>query len=451
VDAQLLHQAMSALEAARAAADTDPNAAMRGLRQVPDTYLLGDGEAFLESVQIVRRAAQVAGFTDLDAAAAAVAAAPTDAHLLYDYGFQLTERGVAFLAVVPLALAVASAPNEFGVRLELADALERQARYEEAVSTLAHEVVLDRWMGRYLLIFNSLLAADIDGARQWFTRLGRPEAPEQEFLAARLEGMLRRVQSLLGTDRLDDAFVLPADPRRTLGRGDLRGWHWVANESVLLTLSPHGYDEPMNGRYAFYNESFAGVKLALERLSVVLDATTRRPSTVAGLPDRSSQILAHAAALVLKRAFVPWDPEDDAQLVFAWTLSDQDAEVIQTLRNHPRQLLVEHATCWTDPAPIAADLSGLLHQVCTAPWDERPTIPRGGGAWDEGAADDRPAPEIAGEIAATSSAASSAEELDADLPDLLALIARTAGAARTTLAHRDRLFSPGPVPSARFW
>ena len=45
------------------------------------------------------------------------------------------------------------------------------------------------------------------------------------------------------------------------------------NGSVLLSESPHGYDEPMRGRYAFLQDSPALIRLGIERLRQVLGIT----------------------------------------------------------------------------------------------------------------------------------------------------------------------------------
>lgn len=120
----------------------------------------------------------------------------------------------------------------------------------------------------------------------------------------------------------------------------------------------------------------------------------------------------------------------------AFTLAAVDPDRIEGLREAPRQLLLEHATCWTDPPAIAADVTTLLHQLVVAPWEG-------------GAADDRPDQEVADDVlSAPSDAAQQAvHDQEAVLADFVRGVnARWAQGDRP----RNRVWSPGPVRSSRF-
>lgn len=463
-NAAALHAALASLEAARtAAAEGDVSGMLHALRAVPDGLPLGDEATFLEITGMIRDAATRMGFDELAASAEAVLQAPDDPHLLYTYGYGCVERGVAFLAVPALSLALARAPEAAAVRMELVSALEAESRNAEAVSVLSHEATLQRWIGRYLLVFNCLMAGDLDGARQWFTRLGKPEEPAHDAMATRLTRMLARAQAVTGTDRLDAGHRMDADPLAPLGSQDLRGWHFVLNGGVLTTLSPYGFHEGMSGRYAFYNESLAGCRYGLDRLAVALDAGRRVPGAVALLPDRSSRILGLAAAQRLELPTREWTPDQQDVLVIAFTLSGLDPALLGGLRTAGGQLLVEHATCWTDPPPVVPDVTTLLHQVVSAPWEARRRPLPGGGGWEDLPADDRPEAELAAAVLAADPAdwtaaaqgaggAASSDPGTDDSDGVLAdFVARVAGRWVPDKGPRDRVWSPGPVHSSRFW
>jgi hypothetical protein len=165
--------------------------------------------------------------------------------------------------------------------------------------------------------------------------------------------MLSRVQLLLGAELLDDAVHAPDDARDTLGAADLRGWHFALNGGLLTTLSPYGADAGMSGRYAYLAETYSSCHWALRRLQLVLNATGRPPPTVGLLPDRSSQILGLAAAQVLGVRAWDWRPQMEGALVIAYSLADAAPHVLNGLSTAPGQILVEHATSWTDPPPVA--------------------------------------------------------------------------------------------------
>jgi hypothetical protein len=448
-----LHAALTALEQAhREAGAGDPEGCVRALRSVPDELPLGDRATFLEIVALVSRCAREMGFDDLVKASEALRAGPDDPQLLYDYGFSCTERGAPWLAIPALALAVVHAPQQLAIRMELVAALGAEARYAEAVSALANDTVLDRWVGRYLLVFHCLMSGDVEGARQWYSRLGKPEEPQHAALADRVTAMLTRVQTVSGASRLDDAPP-PADPRAPLGDQDLRSWHFVLNAAVLTTLSPFGFDDGMTGRYAFLNETVEGCRFGLHRLDVALTGAGRRPSTVALLPDRSSRVLGLAAAQLLDVPAREWTPDVEDALVVAYTLSDAAPELVQGLRETPGQLLFEHATCWTDPPALAADLTTLLAQVVTTPWEAHRRPAPGGGGWVDVPADGRPEPELVADLLATpitprSGDGQTPDDSDEVLAGFVATVAARFGAGRVP---RDKLWSPGPVTSSRFW
>jgi hypothetical protein len=446
-----LHTALDTLaEARQAIDDDDPNRAIRTLRDVPEGLPLAYESSFLDILEITRTAARSMGFTELVEAAEEVRRHPRSPDALYDYGYRCVEHGAPWVAVPALTLAVARAPESTAARMELVSALEAQARHAEAVTVLAHGPTQELWLGRYLLAFNCLLAGDIEGARQWQTRIGRPGQEQHMRLARRLTAMLERVKAVAGTTRWDERFPATG-PRGVLSDQDVRGWHFVLNAGILTTLSPFGFAEGMNGRYAYLNESFGGCRRGLERVSTVLGVAGRRPSAVALVPDRSSRVLGLAAAELLGLPTVRWSPTAADVLVPVFTLSTLDPDLVTELRGAPDQVLFEHATCWTDPPSVAADLTTVLTQVITAPWDAR-RRPLPAGGWEDEPADDRPESELAAAVvAATVDPPEGDGQTPPDHDGALSEFVNQVAQQWASGTPRDRVWSPGPVPSSRFW
>jgi hypothetical protein len=449
-----ISEALTAIETARtAAASGDAAGTIRALRALPEPLLLADGGTFGAVAGLVASAARVAGFEELAAAADRAGQNPDDPHALYGYGYNCVERGIAYLAVPALLRALARAPHAGTVRMELVSALEAEARHAEAVEVLAGSDAMEQWTGRYLLVFNSLMAGDIEGAKQWYTRLGRAPERRQDAMSARLAAMLSRVQLLLGAELLDDATPAPDDPRGMLGAGDLRGWHFALNGGTLTTLSPYGADAGMSGRYAYLAETYASCHWALHRLATVLTAAGRKPPTVGLLQDRSSRILGMAAAEILGVRAWDWRPQMEGALVVAYSLADCAPHVLNGLSGAPGQILVEHATCWTDPPPVAADITTFLHQVVVPPWAARQLPAMDGEGWLDEPPDLRPEREIAAEILAAPAVPDPGDGSAPPDPDdaLATFTQRVAPLWARGEGHRDRVWSPGPVRSSRFW
>jgi len=385
---------------------------------------------------ILERAAAATGFDDLARAARAVVARPDDPTGLYQLGYACIERGIAPVAVPVLAAALARAPGALPIIAELAIAYEISHRYHDAVAVLeANEPVLRAWPERYLLAFNALMSGDVAKARHWAARLSPPDsawAPARQ----RLAGMLDRAEVL---DRV--------------GAPPLRLWHYVLNASVLATISPYGFDEGMNGRYAFLQDTAANCAATLTRLRAVLPGA----SSVCLLPDRSSRILGLAAARLLELPAQPWSSDvdgavPDGAVIVAYDLSAVDGDILAALRNRaPGSVLVEHATCWTNPPPIAADFVGLLRQHVIPPWGAH-LVASPDGQVRRSEPDTRPAEEVADDIA--QAAFDRPPDPDARPDDsvehLVAFVGALAGTWPAT-GPRDRMWSPGPVRSSYFF
>jgi hypothetical protein len=414
----------------------DIPAALRQLRHGVDDLPLG------EVALVVARAAGAAGFDDLRTAADALAARPEKPQALYDFGYACVERGVSYLAISALRAALDQAPGSAAVLRELVSAYEREGRHREAVDVLvARESGFADWPDRYLLVFNAVMAGDLDLARGQHAQLADPDDAMWLPAQARQRRMLERAAS--------------AEPVSPLDPTDLRGWQYVMGGTVLGTLSPYGFDAGMAGRYAWLQDSHGQCLRGLLRLKAVLGAAGLRPTSVSLLPDRGSRILGLAAARVLELPTEPFAPGREDTVVVAYDLNEvadapQGPDILGGLVERvPGQVLHEHASNWTEPPVVTADSVTLLHQSATAPWEGRLRADEDGNV-ERGAPDGRPEEEIAAEILA---ADPSADEGDGSAPaDPDERLAEFVTAVRGSWLRGDRagLTSSGPVSSSRF-
>ena len=242
-----------------------------------------------------------------------------------------------------------------------------------------------------------------------------------------------------------------AKPATSLDVQDLRGWHFVVAGGLLGTLSPYGFNDGMNGRYAGLQDTFDYCRYGLRRLQVILDAADHRPRTVSLLPDRSSHILGLAAAQVFDLPAEPFTAERTETVVVAYDLARVSDEIAaQLIERAPGQVVYEHATCWTEPPAVAADVSTLLGQIVTPPWGGQLRSTADGARLERADPDDRPAADVAADIAV---APGTQDQGDDDAPpDSDETLATFASSVRGQwlLAPRWRLLGAGPVRSSRF-
>ncbi|MCX5403209.1 hypothetical protein OHA37_04845 [Streptomyces sp. NBC_00335] len=386
--------------------------AVRSLRPRAETLPL------TELARAVRALADAAGFKDLAKAAKTAAKRPDDPQALYHLGYGCVEHGIAFLGIAPLRAALALVPDARPLLTELVSALEDEARHAEAAALLAARGDrLPAWPETYLLVHHTLLAGDLPGARAAAGRLPAPEEDTWSWAHARQRRMLARAELAATVGPLDST--------------DLRGWQFALTGTLLGTLSPYGYDAGMRGRYAFLGDSHETCRHGLARLAVALEATGHRPTTVSLLPGRSDRILGLAAATVLALPAVPYEPGRTDTLVVAYDLADADPGLGERADG---QILYEHVTRWTSPPQVSADFSALQAQLVTEPWKD----------------DARPEADIARDIAA---ADPTPDEGDGATPPDTDEAFRAYAAALAPgwlTGPRDRIGSPGPVPSSRF-
>lgn len=414
-------------ETRRALAAGPPLAAWRCLRPLldhPAAPLVDSPEAWSPGLALFEEISAALGAESLTARVRD-ARAKDDGPTLLSLGWELIEAGLPELAATTLARAAARDPQHPGILAERCAALERAGAPAEVVALLQARPTLTAAHAPYaaMLGWNALMAGDLELAALVADE-PRPEAePEvQETLSQLRRALLRAID------------LPPAGPL------DLRGWHSVITGGLLLERAPEGEDL-MNGRYAWVQDTERSLRASIQRLRAALEAWSCRPPRVWLLPDRSSEILGRAVALLLGVPALPWRPEGGG-LVVAWDLDDLDPEQLLALSSRlPGQLFYAHTADWLKNHPVAPDLLGRLHQYEAAPWEARQS-PTG-----EVPVDDAPAAVIGRRIAALPSPPPSPTEADLRA---MRLHARAMGPPPYE-GRREALWAGGPVPSPRFW
>jgi hypothetical protein len=178
------------------------------------------------------------------------------------------------------------------------------------------------------------------------------------FQRSMLSGMVTRAEALRAAGLSLEGLALTA-------------WQAAINGTVLLHESPHGYESPMHGRYAFVSDSAGLQREGLERLKAVLTAANAAPARIVSAPGRESHLLGLAASRVLNAPVTPWTPgAERGALVVAWTLERvPDDAFLEALQSHaPASRLFVHASSWVEPFGYAPDVTTLLQQTITHPY-----------------------------------------------------------------------------------
>ncbi|WP_144370173.1 tetratricopeptide repeat protein [Myxococcus stipitatus] len=383
-----------------------------------------------------------------------IASLPDDAGAYFSLGYELIEQGLHGLAATVLQRAFELAPDSEQIIYEFVAALEHIGAHGQAVLTLCSPpgLVDTRFMACYLLGYNALMTGDLDEPRRRLALLERlrtvPEALPEE--SSGLDVMMTRLRRFL---RRADA----ARHATSLDLEDLRGWQFVTTGTVLLHLSPHGFDEGMTGRYAFVQDSGVLCLEGLRRVEAVLKHVGVGVPRVFILPERQSAILGLAVAKRLGVPAEPW-PEGGSEapgLVVAYDLADLEGPLLESLHPHrPGQVLWSHLTRWTQESAFAADLTTYLYQSKTTPWGERLKFNAKTRQTERVQPDERPVEELAGELLAVQMDESTLD----DLPTLLALVTAVQGLTGDVAPGwarsegvRHRQLTDSPVKSSQFF
>lgn len=410
----------------------DPAGCMTSLRQLAGYPAVVSQDVWVDIAEILARLAE----TDVPALADSALRftnAPDDLQSIYDLGYQLFECQCHALAAAAFSRADSISPGLAPVVSELVVSLEEMGLYADAhVLLKRHDHLLDdNLLFVYLSALNGILCGQPDHARALLPRLV-PREPHEHFVVARICRMLARIE-----------HIQSATPLSSM---DLRGWHHALTGGALLHLSPHGYDQAMRGRYAYVQDNLSQMRGAIDALQQLLNINAHPIAQVVLLPERGSEALGLATAAVLGLPCVDFQP-GVAGLVVAHDLDRLPHPLQVALQQHsPDQLLWAHAACWTQPPICAPDITTLLYQFYTAPWDTP-------------IATESPEPEATGNAQQLADAILAASpQLSDALPEqcipLWNRLVQGTGYATPAIQRqsgpRDRMWLMGPVLSNRF-
>lgn len=436
--------ALSAGEAQRAFA------LFRWTLEYPAT--LGSIDAWQDALRIFAQICASMEGDELVPPARRAARDPEDPDALFALGNQLVEYSLHGIAATVLSRAHALAPEREPILTELVGALSGSHHHQDACRVLleAGTIVDESFLCRYLLAYSALMTGDVEEPRRLLPGLDEmaraDPGPNHSFLcmADQIRQMLARAAALEGVSPLSEQ--------------DLRGWHFVVSGGLLLHLSPYGFHEGMNGRYAYTHDSEARCLMGLRRLAAVLAAWKAAPPHVYVLPHRESAALAHAAARVLGLPTALW-PDGGSEapgIIVVYDLDALPGDLLQTLYpQHPGQVLFCHAACWTAEPPFVADITTYLYQTNKTPWESglNPYADDDDGNDPPATRDDSRVEDLAAKIV-------SAALEDGALADLPALVEVATAMAKVTgdavagafrgAGNRRRQRKDSPVKSSHF-
>jgi hypothetical protein len=430
-------------EAARKLAAGDALGAFATLRPLLDhpSPVAGDSKRFVRAMIAFADVAERIAGVELAKKLRRTIGQCDDPDVLYAAAYALYDEKLHGFAATLLARADRIAPGRARIVTELCTNLEALLDYHEARQRIDALPRGDDPFVTYLGGFYAIMCGDVAAARASVAAL-HAAAGEHAFMRDELAAMVARAEAVTAAGI-------------SLGEHALTAWHAVIAGSLLLHESPHGYDEPMRGRYAFVSDSPQLMRLGIARLVRVLDG--RRCARVVSAPDRASRILARAVAGALELPLVDWQAGAPGEgLYVAWNLDAVgDSRFLVDLKLHaPGQILFAHACAWVDPPLYAPDVTTLLYQSITHPYLGGAMVVKPGSQEVERAAPDtRDEETLAGEILARPLDDDSATPVERVL-EIVAALDRLPEAQGLSLRRpggaRRRMRAGSPVQSARF-
>ena len=337
------------IETAKSLLPDQPQEAFQALLPVLDyPGHLDTAEKFVAGLEAFGLVSYHLGAHDLGRTLEFLCRQPDHPEALFDLGYRCYEQRIFGVGATFLARGHQMHPEEVSLLTELVSCLEGLGLYNEAYRYLK-EAAIDAPVCNYLLGSQALMSGRLEEAKAVLPRLQGVDNEDVVQMRDSLEATLRRAEAL--------------SPDL-----DVRGWHLALNGCLLLHMSPYGFDEGMNGRYAYVSDSDVLCKEGLQLLKAALETLDIEVPRVYRLPERSSQILAAAAAEYFSAELVDW-PGDGPGLIVAYDLDLLDPETVQSLyEERPGRILWSHASNWVDPYPWAPDITTFLYQANTTPW-----------------------------------------------------------------------------------
>jgi hypothetical protein len=374
------------------------------------------------------------GAAGLEDIAKAAVRDPDSPDRLYDLGYALIDAGAPSIAASVLWHCLKLVGDSEEVVCELVSALESALAYNDAFAILEQHAALRTrsFLCEYLYAFNAAMTGRLDTTRSVVARL-TPDSPETEQMMATIAGIVERADRLAG--------VAPLDSR------DLRGWQYALTGTLVTHQSPFGFEEPMHGRYAWLQDSFARIVTGIERIAPLV--RSMKVQCVYPAPGRDHEIVAHAIAARLELPIAPWPAIGTPApgLIVAYDLGTLDRVELGRLQQRKEdQILFAHACPWTRDMPVAPDVTTLLYQSLVPPWGESTIVDPDTKQVKLAPADSRPVEQIAADLLA--SPGLDIDDRACDEPAKWAALVERAWPPAPGV--RARWWAGGPVASNRF-
>ena len=329
----------------------------------PGTF---DSDAeFIDAIKLLAKVMNFLGRKELAEVAMAAVEKTNRINMLYQLGYQLGEANLHSMEDTVLSYAISNfEQHEQYPRLitELVYCLETMGEFEQACKILKEQPRLleTNFMCQYLLAINSIMCGDINTAKKMRHQFLANDNIEIK-MAERIRRMIERFDAIENYESIDT--------------NDLQFWHYIITGGILMHVSPYGYENAMYGRYGVLQEGYKNCLMGIQYLKNNLEKAGISPTCIYSLGDRSSDILAHAAAEYFQLPLKPWVDEElnETSLIIAYDVTSSfDTLYLEKLKQrHPRQILWSHVTIWDKDQPIAADITTLLAQVAIPPWGKQ--------------------------------------------------------------------------------
>lgn len=344
------------------------------------------------------------------------------------------------LAMPFLEKALAFHPSDVDTAHDLALTYARRFEIPKAVKTLANVNARQDFWALYFLAKCNLLNRDILNVPEYIASL--EAALNSADNKDQLEVPVMKVEELKETLQRYKTIDAPAV--------HIRDWQFIQYGSIILDYFDDSEDYVAGGRYVASWGSNEAIKSIAERATLLLGHLNVSIQTVQSLKDRNAEIIARVMAAELGADFSFYDagqPVDNCLVVAADAAGFNEYPELSEIKQG--QLLFALNQSWLEPALINPDITGFMTQSYYFPWDE------GGfkvmdietGNAEKTGPGNRPAEEIAGEIAGLATAEQDTAELFSFYKQRAGLIK---GIGRSTNNNRYNFMIESPVPGSYF-
>ena len=270
------------------------------------------------------------------------------------------------VAVPFLQRAVEMQPDDMHVGMDLSIALAESFQVDDACKVLLDFPYDTDIHAEFYYYWFSLLNGRTAGITD-FIRRAREAAESRGYGSQSARDLLPNI------DNLEEAlarFETVPSPDRLIGV-----WQYIQHGSVILLPDDESRDEDgelvAGGRWVYLNPPLAMIAQTLRRLKRYLTEMNRYPTSVLGLWDRDSEVIARAVALVLdvpcRQATARNVVREDCLIVAARS-SYFHYPLLEQVQ--PGQTLFALDCDWLHPSTYTPDIVGFMTQQCFLPWSD---------------------------------------------------------------------------------